>query len=166
MTSVKDVFVLDANVFINANNTYYARDICNKFWLHLTSYNKQGTVCSIDRIYDELDGRQDDLNKWATENKAMFVSTHDLHIEQNYGKIVTWVGSKQYLAAAAKDEFYRIADGWLAAYALTTGYTLVTHEKPEPKSRKHIKLPDVCKEFNISYTDTFTMMRKIGMRLC
>lgn len=165
MTPTKAVFVLDADVLINANNKYYAQDLCAEFWSHLTDCNRQGTVSSIDKIYDELKGRNDDLHRWAINNKSMFASTHDVRIEQTYGKMVAWVESNQY-SPAAKEEFNRAADGWLAAYALVIGAVLVTHEQPAPGSSKHVKLPDICKAFTIPYVDTFTMLRDLGIHLC
>ena len=53
------VFVLDANVFIEAKNRHYAFDLAPKFWHSLVLLAESGHVESIDRIKTELlRGRQ------------------------------------------------------------------------------------------------------------
>ena len=55
MSPVNDTFVLDANVFINANNTYYAPNLCAEFWRCLVCYNRKKVLFSIiDKVYYEL----------------------------------------------------------------------------------------------------------------
>ena len=53
MNGTNDTFVLDANVLINANNTYYAPNLCAEFWKYLIDYREKA-VFSIDKVYDEL----------------------------------------------------------------------------------------------------------------
>ena len=119
---------------------------------------------SIDRVYDELMYHEDDLSEWSHRNRFMFISTRDEEIERVYADMTEWVRRKR--RAEALDEFSGAADGWLAAYASVTNSTLVTHEQPAPNSRNHIKLPDVCEEFDIPYVNTFDMLRKLGIHLC
>ena len=164
MSSSNGKFALDANVFINANNTYYAPDLCAEFWKCLASYGEKA-VFSIDKVYDELARRDDKLSVWSDENKSMFASTRNDQMEKKYADMAEWIKSGQYRVEAL-EEFGDAADGWLAAYASVTGATLVTHEKPAPDSLNRVKLPDVCDEFRIPYVDTFDMLRRLGIRLC
>lgn len=164
MSSSNDTFVLDANVFISANNMYYAPDLCAEFWRILVDCNREGTVFSIDRVYDELIRHKDDLSEWSHRNNFMFVSTRNERIEQVYADMTEWVRRER--RPEALEEFSGAADGWLAAYAVVTGSTLVTHEQPAPSSRNHAKLPDVCEEFDIPYMNTFDMLRRLEIRLC
>ena len=64
----------------------------------------------------------------------------------------------------AIDEFLdaNIADAWLIAFAKNKNISLITYEKSEPNSKKRIKIPDVCIEFNIHYLNTIEMFRKLG----
>jgi hypothetical protein len=48
--SVGKRYVLDANVFIEAHQTYYGFDICPGFWRVLADHHTGKRVCSIDRI--------------------------------------------------------------------------------------------------------------------
>ena len=165
MSSAKDAFVLDANVFISANNMYYAPDLCAEFWRRLADCNEEGTVLSIDRVYDELARHEDPLSTWSGENRSMFVSIRNDRVEEKYADMAEWVRRGQYRAEAL-EEFSSAADGWLAAFASVTGSTLVTHEQSAPGSRNRVKLPDVCEAFDIPYVNTFDMLRRLGIQLC
>lgn len=164
MSPSNDTFVLDANVFISANNKYYAPDLCAEFWRRLADCNRAKTVFSIDKVYDELMRHEDELSAWSRKNRSMFVSTRDEQIEKKYADMAEWVKRERH--AVALEEFSDAADGWLAAYASVTGATLVTHEQPAPDSLNHVKIPDVCEKFDISYVNTFAMLRRLEIRLC
>ncbi len=165
MSPANDAFVLDANVFISANNMYYAPDLCAEFWGRLAGCSKERSVLSIDRVYDELARREDGLSAWSRKNRSMFASTHDDQTEEKYADMAEWARQGQYRVEAL-EEFGGAADGWLAAFASVTGATLVTHEQPAPRSLNHVKLPDVCREFGIPYVNTFDMLRRLGIQLC
>ena len=64
----------------------------------------------------------------------------------------------------AKAKFATEADGWLVAYSMVHGTVVVTNEQPRPESRNRVLLPDVCRQFNVKYKDTFVMLRHLGVR--
>ena len=57
------------------------------------------------------------------------------------------------------------ADLRLDAPAQALGATVVTREKSEPNSRKVVKIPDVCNENGVAWTDPFAVYRTLGLRL-
>ena len=54
-------------------------------------------------------------------------------------------------------------DTWLAAFARVHNAIVVTNEQSSPKSRRAVKLPDVCNEFNVEWVDTFMMLLSLGV---
>ena len=68
----------------------------------------------------------------------------------------------QSYTQAAISEFFAVADYWLVGHALATGYTVVTHEVSEPKSKKKIKIPDACNGVGVKWTNPFEMLEKEG----
>jgi hypothetical protein len=70
----RSVYVLDANVFIEAKRRYYAFDIAPKFWDSLIQHADNGEIESIDKVKKELEkgkgknGEEDDLARWANSN--------------------------------------------------------------------------------------------------
>ena len=75
MSPSNDTFVLDANVFISANNMYYAPDLCAEFWRRLADCNRAGTVFSIDKVYEELMRHEDELYAWSRANIHVCIDT-------------------------------------------------------------------------------------------
>ena len=161
----KPIFVLDANVFVEAKNRYYAFDIAPKFWDSLIYHANIGHIESIDRIKDELQRGKDDLAEWATGDfHSAFVSTDKEDIIENFKKIMEWVNAQEQFTEAAKSDFASGADGWLIAYAKTKDRIIVTHEVFDPKIRRKAPIPNVCKEFKIEFIDTFEMLRRLKVK--
>jgi hypothetical protein len=48
---------------------------------------------------------------------------------------------------------------------MVSGTVVVTNEQPRPESRNRVLLPDVCAQFDVTYKDTFVMLREFGVRL-
>lgn len=161
MTS--DVYLLDANVFIEAHRRYYGLDLCPGFWECLTHYSTQARLCSIDQVRDEIrDG--DALAEWAKGvPEEMFVSSAEPAAVTKYAEIVTWVNDSDF-TDAAKSKFASEADGWLAAYAQVHSMVLVTHETYERDRKNKVKLPNVCRKFGVQYLDIFSMLRSFEVR--
>jgi hypothetical protein len=163
------IFFLDSDVFIAAKNAYYAFDICPGFWDAIIQAHGEDRVRSIDRIKAELLAGQpkEDLVQWVKGKvpAGFFHATQSKAVLDAYGEIVLWVQrSTQYLDRA-KAKFATEADGWLVAYSMVYGTTVVTNEQPRPESRSRVLLPDVCAQFKVSSRDTFTMLRNLTVKL-
>ncbi|HOV61693.1 MAG TPA: DUF4411 family protein, partial [Candidatus Hydrogenedentes bacterium] len=73
-------FLLDASVFIQAAQRYYAFDLAPGFWEALITHAEKQDLCSIDRVRDELLRGNDDLAEWAREKfRDYFMSTNASH---------------------------------------------------------------------------------------
>ncbi len=160
-----EVFVLDANVLMDASRRYYAFDLAKPFWDSLIEYARAGRICSIDRIKGEIDKGKDRLTDWAEKEFAWaFASTNTPEIAAYYKSIIAWVQNQTQFKPAAKYEFAQEPDGWLITYAGVNGYTVVTHEQLAPDVRKKVPIPNVCEAFSIPYVDTFVMLSRLGFR--
>src|SRR5579863_6119042 len=105
-------YALDANVFIEAHKRYYAFDICPGYWAALLSHHNGGSLCSIDRVRDELVGQGDTLSQWVQQLPAtFFVATSDHAVTAVFGQIMTWVQAQPQYFPAAKVAFATGADG-------------------------------------------------------
>jgi hypothetical protein len=165
MTSLQ-TYVLDANVFIEAARRYYAFDIVPPFWQILVNHGNSGRMLSIDRIKNELNRGNDELAEWANNSFHMcFASTAGEDIIDSYRQIMIWSQDQSQYTEGAKAEFASVADAWLVAYALAKGCIVVTHEQFDANIRRRIKIPNVCRAFDVEYVDPFRMMRVLGIRL-
>lgn len=117
-TDVK--YLLDANIFIQAHQTYYAFDIAPSFWEQLIHSASQNKVISIDQIKSELQNSNEDdhLSSWATNNfDEWFFPCSDRHVYQSYREIIDWSQNHEHFLDTAKSEFASSADSWVLAYA-------------------------------------------------
>ena len=163
-TVLNEHFSLDANVLIAAHRNYYAPDLCPGFWQFLQHYGSAGRLSSIDRVRDEITGPAE-LLQWVNQRPAsFFVSTADAQVFDAFREMQTWVQGTEQFSPEAKEEFARVADGWLAAYAKAHNTVLVTNEAFNPEVRKKVPLPVLCRRFDIRWMDTFSMLRRIGAR--
>ena len=162
-------YVLDADVFITAKNRYYAFDICPGFWASVIHHHRAGRTYSIDRVRNELlAGRKtDDLVQWVTKElpDTFFLGVDDEPVTAAYTDVMLWVQRSPQFFDHAKAKFATGADGWLVAYAKVHGAIVVTNEERRPEAKREIKLPDVCAQFGVPYTDTFRMLKDLAVRL-
>lgn len=162
-------FVLDSDVFIAAKNAYYAFEICPGFWKGIVRAHAKGRARSIDRIRNELlTGRkEEDLVQWVENDlpEAFFDDSNSAEISAAYAEVMLWVQRSTQYFDRAKAKFATEADGWLVAYSMVNGTVVVTNEQPRPESRNRVLLPDVCTQFNVTYRDTFFMLRDLKVRL-
>jgi hypothetical protein len=159
-------YVLDANVFIQAHQTYYGFDTCPGFWLALCRQYEARRVSSIDKIRTELLAGGDRLSDWVkdTAPPGFFKKTADRNVADAFRDLVNWVQNETRFTEAAKTEFASVADGWIIAYAKANGLTVVTHEEYAPAARKKVLMPNLCVQFKVDYCNTFEMLRELKVQ--
>ena len=157
------VYLVDANVLIEAKNRYYSFSLCPGFWDAVVWHAGSGSVRSVDVVKKELAAGTDDLAEWVrnTAPGDAFCSTNDADAVAWYGRVMNWVLGEPRFTPAAEDEFAQAADPWLVACAGAYGMTLVTMETPSPLSRNTVKIPDVCRQFGIPWRNTFEMLEEL-----
>lgn len=159
------VYVLDANVLIQAKRLHYRFDVCPGFWEALIAFHSRGLVQSIDRVRKELVDYGDELSDWVktTAPKSFFQSTNNTDCVSQYRDVNRWVESRDQYLPAAKSKFASCADSWLIAFSKINGYVLVTHEEGAEYSKKRVKIPDVCNEFGVQIANTYEMLASLGV---
>ncbi|HHY35074.1 MAG TPA: DUF4411 family protein [Firmicutes bacterium] len=159
-------YVLDANVFIEAAERYYAFDLVPAFWNVLVEQAAKGRVLSIDRVRQEITRCNNSLADWANkEFQNWFARSDEQRVIRAYQDIMTWVYHQNQFFDSAKYEFASGADGWLVAYGKAHGHVVVTHEQFRRDIRRRIPIPNVCVAFGVPFVDTFTMLRQLGVKL-
>lgn len=161
-------YLVDSDVFIAAKNKFYAFDICPGFWECLLHHHREDRIFSVDRVRDELlAGRNDeDLALWIKDDvpAGFFLNASTDQVSRVYKEIMVWVERHPRFFEPAKEEFASGADGWLVACAQAHRATVVTNEESAPKSKRAIKLPDVCQAFDVPWENTFGMLRTLQAR--
>jgi hypothetical protein len=158
------VYLLDANVFIQAKNLHYGFDFCPAFWNWLILKNDQGIVFSIEAIYRELIRGNDDLANWVTSYKNTLFLNPDAEIVSQFSVVSAWANEPSLgYEQAAINEFLDVGDYYLVCHALGHQMTIVTHERAS-HSKKKIKIPDACQALGIRFMSPFEMLRRESAR--
>lgn len=148
-------YLLDANVFIAAKNNHYGFDFCPAFWRWLDTANVFGTAHSVERVYDELIERGDDLSDWARARRPFFLPLTADDVRA-VAAVNRWANDSPDYDPAAKAEFG--ADSFLVAQASAGGHTVVTHERISD-GRKRIKIPNAATAHGVTWCTPFHMLR-------
>lgn len=159
------VYLLDANVFIQAYLRYYSFDLVPRFWPELVKYVQNGRIKSIDRVLNEIYKKDDDLKKWVNEKiEQCFEDTDHKDVLDEYASLINWAQNQDY-TTGAKNNFVKAdnADAWVVAYAKARDFTVVTQEYFNEDARKKVQVPNVCQHFNVRWLNTFDMMRELGI---
>ncbi|MDP1819284.1 MAG: DUF4411 family protein [Acidimicrobiales bacterium] len=150
-------YLLDTNVLIAAKNNHYGFDFCPAFWSWLDESNGAGVVRSVERVYDELIERGDELSDWARARRPLFLplSAEDVRA---VAEVNRWANDSPDYDPAAKAEFADAADSFLVAQAKAGGHTIVTHERISD-GRKRIKIPNAAAVHGVDWCTPFHMLR-------
>lgn len=161
------MYVLDTSALVQAQKSYYARDIVPAFWSALRDLHASGVVTCVDRVLDEIKqygNPEDPLTVWAVEEMpaSAFPSTSTEQVVEKYTRLIAWVDQQPRFGLAALDKFARGADGWVVAHAWHHGLTVVSMEVSAPQSKTDARMPDVCSAHGVAHVDTYTMLRAVG----
>ncbi|SAL83345.1 hypothetical protein AWB74_06571 [Caballeronia arvi] len=156
------MYLLDTNIFIEAQNRYYANDICPGFWHWLDDANERGLVASISEVYEELVRGSDALSDWtkARQGSGWFLDVTDDETQSLFAEVIQHIESIERYTRPNKDKFIGGADPWLIAKARTMGWNIATHEEFSENS-KMVKIPNVCRDFGVSTRSTFDVLREL-----
>ena len=152
--------LLDANVFIQSKNDYYAFDVHPGFWEWLDRAFADGRVCSVEAVRNELVGFGDELSDWAAARPAFFLAP-DEDVLAALAKVSAWTNVAGYPAQAVAT-FLAGADYYLVGHALAKGDTIVTLEKGG--STKRIKIPDACAALKVQHVGLFPLLKAAGVK--
>lgn len=155
-------YILDANVFIEAENRHYGFGICPGFW-KLIAYHGRGRALSLRPVREEL--LTESLIDWSKHGAppGFFHPVDAPEVVAHYAAMMDWVQKNTQFRQPAKEKFAREADCWLAAYAKAHGpdWVVVTEEEYAPEVKKKVPLPNLCRVFDIPYMDTVSLVREL-----
>ncbi len=158
------LYLLDANVLIDAQRDYYPFEMVPEFWDWLVHMARQGTIKVPRQVYDALtEGNMDALAEWLKDNKSDLLFDEEVDFE-----ILNRVIEQGYAPDLTESEVATLnQDPFLIAYALADAgqRCVVTTEVSRPsKIRANRHIPDVCRDLGVSCCNTFTLLRELDFR--
>ena len=155
-------YLLDANVFINPANSFYTLEGCPGFWEWLGA---DKALCSIREVYRELQGKEDELARWARAGNTPDFLEPDEDVQQKLAEVSQHVMGMENFTQDLKMVFLSGADSWLIATALVKGWTIVTEEKYDLNCRRKILLPVVARQMGAACVNLFELVAARRLRL-
>lgn len=162
------LYLLDANILITANSSYYPLDQIPEFWSWVHHQASSNRMKIPREIMDEIKaGRkdQDPLLDWICTSEIEAALLLDESVDVG---LVQRVVSTGYAPDLRDDEVEKIGrDPFLIAYALadSAGRTVVTTEVSKPAAqRANRKVPDVCQAVGALCCGPFVLNRALGFR--
>ena len=124
----------------------------------------RGVLGSIEAVRDELLQGTDELSDWA-QQRPNFFAPLDQPTANQFRDLTKWVNSQSFTPAALNNYTENDADYLLVAYAKAHGYTVVTREASDPKSKKRVKIPNACAAMGVRTVNFFDVLRNTGAQL-
>ena len=154
------LYLLDANVLITANHTYYPLDRVPEFWDWLVDCANQGYVKLPVEMYEEIDKGDDDLRRWVRGNRAALLL--DEEVDAGMVEEVTVSG---YAPDLDDEEVERVgADPFLIAHAFRERQqrVVVTTEVSKARLRRaNRRIPDVCRDLRVHCCTIFEFIKAL-----
>ena len=157
------LYLLDANVLIDANRDYYPIRRIPEFWEWLMFQGEQDLVKIPIEVFEELSNGNDELTAWI---KITAVKHSLLFTEQVDVPFVSKVVNEGYSMNLTDDEVMKLGrDPFLIAYALKSSIDriVVTTEASKPGrigANRHVS--DVCKLLGVKWCHTFQFIRALN----
>jgi len=157
-------YILDSNIFIQSKNGPYGFDFAPGFWKFIDDKASEGLIYTSTMVYDEIADGEDELADWFKERRTsgMFLAPESV-TQGFFGEIADFV-TRSYSTVQAQ-YFLSGADPWVIAEARNSRSIVVTHETLVPSNSTKVKIPNICKQFNIPYMNTYEMLRSLRAKL-
>lgn len=152
------MYLLDANTYIQAKNHHYQMGFCPAFWDFLNQQFESGMLASVRQVYDELCEQDDELAVWAKAHSNHFHLLTSDALQEKFSLIANHVATLPNKNLASVKKFLGGADPWLIAVASLTNETVVTHEKSVEANSKKIKIPNICRDFNVTCINPYKLL--------
>lgn len=161
------MYLLDANVLMDASRRYYSAKLAPAFWQWLEAQHQAGTLASIHAVRQEIDdGNEGHLTKWAKKLPPSFWIKPTQPSVVAMGTLTNWTMlPKHAYSPAARQEFLKEADYFLVAEALGGSHVVVTFEGSHPTAVKRVYIPDVCDGVGVTYERPFRVYEHLGLCL-
>lgn len=160
------LYLLDANVLIDADRDYYPMDRIPQFWYWLISEGKRGNIKIAIEVLEEIAEGRDRLATWAKDQNV--IDALRLNEDADPARVDEIV-RKGYAGDLSDEEVERIGkDPFIVSHAVAdaSSRVVVTTEHAAPsKKRANRRLPDVCKTMGVDSCDTFELIRRLNFKI-
>jgi hypothetical protein len=159
------LYLIDANVLIDAHDNYYPFDRIPHFWQWLLGLGLADVVKIPSEIYEEVAPNRGSMPQWLRERHVRDALV--LPEAANMG-LVQHVLDVGYGTDLSEDEIERIGqDPFLIAAARAgNNRAVVTNEGSKPTAKRgKTKIPDACMRVGVQSMHAFEFYRKLAFSI-
>lgn len=156
---------IDSGVLIQAHRGPLNINILPQFWQFLHDQIVAG-VMKMPRIaYEEVvdGGYDDEVVTWCKARKKLGLCCNEgKQVQERYGRLAGYVQEKYIRKPQQVRDWFDDADGWVIAHAFAeTEGVVVTEELERGSYKSKIKMPAICKVFDIRCINTALLLREL-----
>jgi hypothetical protein len=155
------IFWIDTCAFVEAKNRWYRPTLAPKFWGILSKEVEAKNIGCPLQVYKELAIGNDYLATWIKSRKSQICYQETPDIQAQYTMIADYVDANY--PRHQVEAFLADGDPWLIAIAMAKGGTVITGENLLKRGK--IKIPAICKQFQVTYADIPEMLEYFGKPL-
>lgn len=156
---MQSTYIIDANVFITAKNSFYDPDFHPGFWDFLELGINNNIFLLHKNVYDELAQGNDFLCAFIKNFKSK-IKVPGPNELQMYSNICNFVTTQNHWKNNV-NKFLGGADPWLIAYASIHRSIIVTQEKTDVDNNcKSPKIPAVARHYSCRAIGLYTMLKE------
>lgn len=160
--SEKLIYCIDANILIQAWQSYYSPKVCPTYWEVLNELGKRGVIFIPEVVYEEIEKGEDDLYEWLKKS--------DIPIKKIDGTVTNclkdiYATNPNHKYLVSSNGIHSKADPWVIAHAIKENAIVVTKEKKDYiKKQTKIKIPHVCENMNVKWIDDFEFIQDLNLK--
>ncbi|GGH29506.1 hypothetical protein GCM10007423_16920 [Dyadobacter endophyticus] len=162
MSNAIKKYCLDANVLIQAWNSYYSPKFCPSYWEVLNELGSAGRIFIPEAVYEEITRTDDDLCEWLKQSR--------IDIKEITGEVAQclrniYAANPTHITLVDNLKGRSLADPWVIAHAMHERATVVTkEEKVTALNANRIKIPNVCENMGIEWMNDFGMIQEVSVK--
>ena len=161
------LYLIDANVLIEANQKYYPIDRVPQYWVWLIAKGNEHQIKIPLEIWQEIadSSKGTPLRDWVNETAVKDALILKEEVDRD---IFNDVINKGYASDLTEEELDQTGcDPFLIAYAMMgDDRTVVTKEvSRKTKERGNRKIPDVCSDLNLKCIDDFKLNNTLNFTI-
>lgn len=170
-------YIMDANIYINSYRLSYPFDLFPSYWNEIVMFSKNKHIYINQQVFAEIahettQSKKDQLQLWLEDDFDGVSIDINQNIINVWQEILKYIRDSHFYNQRAFDSWAdsSVADPWLIASAKVKNLTVVTMELDERNLHqgsptKRVKIPDICKAFNVPCVTLQDMLRDLQFSL-
>jgi hypothetical protein len=162
MSTMSQIYCLDANVLIQAWQKYYSPALCPDYWDRLNELGEQGIIFIPESVSEEILRTEDDLAIWLKNSKIPIrrITGPVTHFLQ-----MIYAAHPNHKNLVDNTKGRSLADPWIIAHSMTETATVVTkEEKVTAINSTRVKIPNVCDNMGVRWINDFEFIAEAGIQ--